>query len=357
MSTLIHTLGNTTVEADMRVHAARVSCQDEIRDAISAALEWIGWETIVEPNARVFLKPNLTWATHSPGVTTLPAVLEAVVSVVRTRTCKITIGESDGGYHAFRAEEAFRNHGVYEIADRYDAQVVNLSRMETEVAETSVESRNVQVELPSLLLHDVDVFISIPVLKVHAMTRVSLGFKNQWGCIPDAMRLRYHPEFNLRIVAINKILNPQIAVYDGTYFLDKNGPIAGEAIQMDLLIVADDIGAGDFVSCGLMGIDPNRIGHFRVARTAKMFPSSLDEVRLNDDFQHLKGRKLHLRRSLINWVALWAFNSKPLTRLLYDSAAGRLLHKAFFVLRRNPLVERLLCGKFRPPSTREGVEK
>jgi len=63
----------------------------------------------------------------------------------------------------------------------------------------------VTVESPVFLLDEVDVFVILPVPKVHVMTRVSLGFKNQWGCQPGAMRLRDHPASAKKILAINML--------------------------------------------------------------------------------------------------------------------------------------------------------
>lgn len=71
--------------------------------------------------------------------------------------------------------------------------------------------------------------------KVHAMTRVSLGFKNQWGCLGDKMRVTQRPVFDKVIVAINKLIKTVFASY-GNYFLDYTGPMMGEAVPMNIVI-------------------------------------------------------------------------------------------------------------------------
>ena len=153
----------------------------DLENEIAAALKWIGWDTIIEPEARVFIKPNFTYPFYKPGVTTSPQVMEALISVLSTQTSNIIIGESDGGYHAWKAEEAFQGHNLYKIAGRYGAELVNLSKIEAEDTEVKVGSKTVRARLPSLLLREVDAFITVPVPKVHVMTRLSLAFKNQWG--------------------------------------------------------------------------------------------------------------------------------------------------------------------------------
>ncbi len=337
-----------------RAYVTKFNTVNEIEQKLLEALSWIRWENIVAQDAKVFIKPNLTWPVYTPGVTTSPVVLEAVVSILRSRTPNITIGESDGGYHSFEAEEAFRKHGIYEIADRYGAKVVNLCKTEAETVQGKIGSKTLQIKLSSLLLHDIDVLISIPVPKVHAMTGVSLGFKNYWGCIPSAMRLKHHPLFSELVLLINRMFNSQIVIYDGTYFLDKNGPMTGEPVQMNLLIAANEVGVGDFVCCQLMGVNPFKISHLKTAHKAGMFPSSLDEIELNTDLGGFVGRSFCLERNLLNWIALLAFNSNLLTTLLYDSVIGKLLHKILYTIRQSRFIRHLLYGRFEPPNVKRG---
>lgn len=339
-----------------RVFVSKLNSGTSIQNQILEALNWLRWETIVKPSARVFIKPNLTWPEPTPGVTVTPEFIEAVVAVLCTRTRRVTIGESNGGSHGFKAEEAFEKHGLYSIAERYGIQVINLSRLPSEQIDVAVNSKNVTVELPSLLLYDIDVFITLPVPKLHAMTGVSLAFKNQWGCIPNTMRLRNHAQFSEKIVAINKLLKPKIALYDGTFFLDKNGPMMGEPIRMDLLIATDDIGAGDWVCCELMHLNAIRVKHLWVARKEGLFPNRFDEIVLNQPVDGMRGRPFRLKRNLVNWIALVAFNHPWGTKVLYDSVFAAPIHWLLYTVRRNPFIGRLLYGETEPPKV-EGRHK
>lgn len=66
-------------------------------------------------------------------MSTTPAFVREVVSVLREKTPNITIGESDGGYHSFRAEEASASHGLYEMEKHFGVRVVNLSGLPAEI--------------------------------------------------------------------------------------------------------------------------------------------------------------------------------------------------------------------------------
>src|ERR1043166_1415201 len=143
-----------------RVFIERFAGADEMRAALKEALAWIDVQRIIPPNSRVFIKPNLTWRTPTPGVTVTPSFIRAVVESLLPLTRNITIGESEGGQACFQAEDAFETHGLYSLATDYGVKVVNLSKGKHERAETTVRGKKEAIDLPSLLLHDIDVFIT-----------------------------------------------------------------------------------------------------------------------------------------------------------------------------------------------------
>jgi len=128
-------------------------------------------------------------------------------------------------------EDAFNGHGIFEMCRRYGVRAINLTRYPRESVATEIAGGRVEVELSQLLTRETDVFITMPVPKLHMMTGVSLGFKNQWGCLPDVngcaitatFRARFSPSTNPK---------PHFAIFDGTWFLDRNGPLDGVPIRM-----------------------------------------------------------------------------------------------------------------------------
>ncbi len=272
-----------------------------------------------------------------------------MISVIRKRTRQISLGESDGGYHSFCSEDAFRGHGLLEMAERPAVCLLNLSKLPSETLELVITGHPVCVTLPRFLLHEVDVFITLPVPKTHVMTGVSLAFKNQWGCIPSAMRLQEHPDFDRKIVAINRVLNPQLVVFDGTYFLDGAGPMTGDAVKMDLLIAGDGPGTASAVACRVMGINPDSIAHHRVAKREGLFPNDLEEVEINTRPDPFCRRKFKMRRAFLDWISLAGFHNRTLSRIFWEMPSAGPLHALLYAIRRNPWIGRLLYGKAGPP--------
>jgi uncharacterized protein (DUF362 family) len=303
---------------------------------IESALEWLDWRAVISPGARVSIKPNLTYPMHKSGVTTSPAILESLIRALSSRTRNITIVESDGGSYSWPAEEAFTGHGIPEMCRRYEARAVNLTSYPRETLQTEIAGRSVSVEVSKLLTRETDVFITMPVPKLHMMTGVSLGFKNQWGCLPDVKRLRNHADFARKVLAINKILRPQLAIFDGTYFLDRGGPLEGDPIRKNLLIASRDAGAGSLACCALMGIDPRSVPHLRLAIAEAMMPPTVDALLANDAIDAFKGEAFKLERSWSQSLTRAIFRSRLATIALYDSPLAKPAHELVYLVRGRP---------------------
>ncbi len=300
---------------------------------VESALEWLEWHSVIASDARVSIKPNLTNPTPKAGVTTSPAMLEAVIRALSIRTRNINVVESDGGSSAWTAEEAFDGHGISGMCRRYGARAINLTRYPRENVTTEMAGRRVEVELSRLLTRETDVFITMPVPKLHMMTGVSLGFKNQWGCLPDVKRLRNHCDFARKVLAINKILKPQFAIFDGTWFLDHSGPLEGVPIRKDMLIASRDAGAGSLVCCELMGIDPRSISHLRLAMAEQMMPRIISDIASNAALEEFKGPPFNLHRNWFQWLTLLVFHSRLATIALYDSPLASSAHRLVYLFR------------------------
>src|SRR5262249_23344651 len=283
---------------------------ESLQQRIRESLAWIGAPRVITRGTRVFIKPNLTWRVPTPGVTVSPVFLQKLVENLLPLTDRITIGESEGGQACFYAEDAFEQHGVYDLATTYGVRVVNLSHEPQVDVSTAVLGKPISVALPRLLLREVDVFITVPVPKMHALTVASLGFKNQWGCLGGNMRVTRHPQFDRTILAINRLVKTRFCIFDGTHFLDHTGPLMGEAVPMNLIVAGDDVGAASLACCRIMRLDPMSVPHHRLARRDGMFPESLDGVRCNRDPEEFAGRRFGVESLSVNHLHLGGFRRR-----------------------------------------------
>ncbi len=302
------------------------------------ALAWLQAEPALRRAAGIFLKPNLTYPCFKPGVTTTPEMLAAAMQVFKEIHPRVILGESDGGYGSFQIEEAFQGFDLYNQGRRYGVEVVNLSQEPAEECVIPTRRGDVCLGLPRFLLREDFVTVTLPVPKVHCMTGISLSFKNQWGCIPDMMRLRLHYYFNEIIGPLNRLLKVGLAIMDGAYGLTKNGPIAeGEAVQPGWLLVGETPGATDRLASHLMGLPLEKYPHYRGIHRTEPLPG-LADIETNRDPEPFRTQtpEFYLRRHFWNRVAKTTWYSRRWCHLVYESRVAGLLHKIMYTFRERP---------------------
>ncbi|MCD6308655.1 MAG: DUF362 domain-containing protein [Candidatus Latescibacteria bacterium] len=104
------------------------STEGGAEQAVRDGFNHIGWKDIIQHDARVFIKPNLTYPKHKPGGTTTLAFIETVIRILKERTPNIAVGESDGGNRSYTAEVPIEGRDLYDITGRHGVDLVNLSR-------------------------------------------------------------------------------------------------------------------------------------------------------------------------------------------------------------------------------------
>jgi uncharacterized protein (DUF362 family) len=303
--------------------------------AVQELLEGCRWRDLVKTEAKVVIKPNL--CTERPEqihtANTSLGVLRAVCEVLRGRTSRITIVESDGARYA--AEAAFENNGVYRLAEELDVQVRNLSKDEL-------------VEAPDCRLNgfgfartwlEADVFVTLPVLKTHATTVFTGSLKNQWGCIPRYDRILLHKYLHELIGIVNQLRPVSLALMDGLVGMQGRGPINGYPINLNVLLASRDPVALDGTAMRLIGLDPSTSQH--VVHAQQLGLGTLERTAIDVD-----GPFAELQTRVEPAVEDWAI------KLMNGVARSRLLTKylllndgVFYPVRRVVGTVRWLLGR------------
>jgi len=309
--------------------------------AVRELLERVGWREVVAPGAAVAVKPNL--CTERPeqihtANTSLP-VLRAVCEVLKERTSRITIVESDGARYA--AEAAFENNGVYRLADELGVNVVNLSK--DKLLEVS-DPRMKGFGLARTWL-EADAFITLPVLKTHATTVFTGALKNQWGCIPRYDRILLHKHLHELIVEINRLRPVSLALMDGLVGMQGRGPINGYPINLNALLASRDPVALDATAMRLIGRNPYTSRHVVHAHRIGLGQIAESEIAVDGPFHELQTTAEPAAEDwairLMNLISKSSLLTKYL--LLNDGV--------FYPVRRAVMVQRWLTGRGRKPAT------
>jgi len=291
---------------------------------LRAAFEYIGLNKELSVPRKIFVKPNFTFPRPISGVTTSRDILESILRLLVERGAEVFVGESNGGYGSFTAAEAFTGQGLFDICRRTGAQPLDLSKEELEEHSGIVGGKEVSVRLARVLVKEVDFTISLPVLKVHAMTTVSLSLKNLWGCYPTDLRLLEHKDLDRKLALISSLIKARFAIVDATYGLDRHGPMEGEARFLGKFMASNDLIALDTVCARMMGFNPEKILHLRNL-TSYMSPrSSPDPVSNEDSTRYEWG--FTLQRNLIDSLSFACFHNDLLARIVFHSPFTRPIY-------------------------------
>ncbi|MBM4460186.1 MAG: DUF362 domain-containing protein [Chloroflexi bacterium] len=262
--------------AQVVVRSTRTRLLDE---AVRSLMETCQWEEIVPRDGCVALKLNLNTAVPEKieSANTSPALVESVCRVLQARTHDIALVEA----HAYRnsAEEAFAATGIYEVAQRVGAKVINLSH------EPCREVGNpILGALPAILL-DADVFMTLPVVKTHALTYFTGSLKNQWGCVPRYDRISLHWALDELLVDLQRLLKPQLCIMDGIIGVDRRGPTNGRPRRLDIVLGSADAVALDATAMRLVGLDPTRARHVVMAAQAGLGKFQPEDIQIDSDWE------------------------------------------------------------------------
>ena len=303
-----------------------------LKSTLRAGLEFIQWDKYFNRNSKVFVKPNFTFPYYEKGVTTSPEFLRCLLELLKSKADRVIVGESDGGNRSFTAEDSFEGHNMYEICGETGVELVNLSKLPAQTIESKVLGKKVRVQLPKLLLEETDCFISVPTLKVHVMTTVSLSLKNLWGCVPDTMRCLQHQNLIYKLSLIAERLKPKMVVIDGTYALDKHGPMYGEAVKSNLVMVADNPVAADALGARILGFSPQGIKSIVVAEKAGLGSMRAEDVATNQDWQRYK-RQFKIEKTVIDRLSILLFYNDAFARLVMNSPLTSVIYQVAGIFR------------------------
>lgn len=234
-----------------------------VREAITLAG---GLEEVIDGGSRVLVKPNLCMPKPSgSGVLTDARVTEAVTKMILDLGPKsVIIGDGAiAGYDfsGFSTRETFEASGMVEVAERLGVELRNLNT--DAVAEVTISDPHVmeKVRVAKTAVES-DVIVSVPVLKSHIRTHVTLSLKNMKGVMPGAEKRKSHRlGLDLAIVDLISAVRPHYAVIDATVGMEGLWQYPQDKREVGLIIAGRDPLAVDIVGTSVMGIDPNQVMH------------------------------------------------------------------------------------------------
>jgi uncharacterized protein (DUF362 family) len=105
-------------------------------------------------------------------------------------------------------------------------------------------------------------------MKTHTNTVVTGILKNQFGCLAETDKDKYHPYLPDVIADVNAVIKPALSLVEGCPAMEGKGPIQGSPVDMDLLILGVDPVAVDATMARVMMLEPHRIRTLLISESA-----------------------------------------------------------------------------------------
>ncbi len=254
---------------------------------------------------RVVLKPNLVEYNAAHTINTNPLLIAAAIDAFRSVGAKEVI-VADGPGHQRDTEMLLELSGLDEVLKSEKAKFVDLNLDNIYRVPTTTQFTTMQeLWLPETILN-ADLVVSMPKMKTHHWAGVTLSLKNLFGVIPSVHYgwpknvLHWHG-INESIADIATTVKPGFTIIDGIEGMEGNGPLHGETVKSQVIVMSDNLAAADATATRLMGLDPTRIVHLnymrqlgepiverRIAQVGESLSAYRREFRVIDDFKHLK---------------------------------------------------------------------
>lgn len=255
-----------------------------------------GLEEIVPRNSRVLVKPNFTFAPTHCGITH-PEVVEGVVRMLAAASPReVLIAEGSGDTYT---SQSFRFQGMYRIAARYGARVVDLNLEEGVKTRVPEGLGREHIMVPRAVVES-DVLVSIPIFKLWGGSPLSLCLKNliglyggrYYGYNKDSdsgakedpfyglagevgTELGAHkPTLADSICAMNSVVPTHLAIIDAL----EGGDGRGNYLRMDTLIAGRNPVATDAVGMAVAGFSAAEHRTFALCAERGLGPCRLEDI-------------------------------------------------------------------------------
>lgn len=257
-----------------------------------------GGRNLLKKSGKVLIKVN--GIDFKPHVYTSPEVVGALVRYFfKAGASQIYVMENSTQGNITRL--VFSVTGM----DRMCAQTGAIPVYLDETAEVPLYLETLQsfVQIPDfihdhLILNRRDhLYISVPKLKTHSMTTVTLGIKNQFGLIHQRSRIPDHNfKLHQKIADIFKVIQPDFTVIDGieaTNFGHYPCESQSEKCvhQLNLLCGGNDPLAVDIVGARLLGFGIEKVPHLQCAAAFGTGEGRFEAIDMvNPDLFHARAR-------------------------------------------------------------------
>jgi uncharacterized protein (DUF362 family) len=251
-----------------------VKVGQDVEAAVREAIQMAGGlGDLISSKSRVLIKPNIASRDRSgTGKVTDARVTEAVVKIVqRQKPARIVIGEGSAvGFDFPDLQDtmmALEESGTKAVAEKLGVPVVDLNRDSNREVEVPGAFVMKTVKIARTVLES-DVIVSVPVMKTHIRSAVTLSLKNMKGVMPGGEKRKTHQlGLELAIADLNSVVKPHFAVVDGLVGMEGLWEYPDDCVRVGVVGASRDPVALDSVFARVMGVEVQEVMHLQYCQS------------------------------------------------------------------------------------------
>lgn len=269
----------------------------EVKRAVSRAVELLGGIGLfASAGEKILLKPNMLSADPPEKCsTTNPAVFKAVAGIFLEAGAAVSYGDSPG-FHS--PEAAAKKTGMEQVASELGIKLADFKSGKEIVYNEGRQNKKFVIANGVLKSDGV---VSLPKLKAHGLARMTGCIKNQFGCVPGALKGEFHVripnalDFCKMLVDLNAFVKPRLYVMDAVVAMEGNGPRSGNPKQLGVILASADPVALDAIVCRIIDLNPEFVPTIKYGREAGM--GSYEDIELvGDDIGEFIDKRFRITR-------------------------------------------------------------
>src|SRR5216684_9054544 len=232
----------------------------------------------------VVLKPNLVDYIPGSAINTHPLLVAAATECFRRLGAnKVVVAEGPG--HQRDTQLVLSQSGYAPILRDNEIRFIDLNRDElVQVNLRASYTRMKRLWLPKTVVQ-ADFLVSMPKVKTHHWSGVTLSMKNMFGVVPGSRygwpkNILHWSGIQQSILDICSTVPVHFVIADAIMAMEGNGPLNGTPRPLGSIVLADDPVAVDATCARLMGLEPGRVVHIREAAKflGNSSPTLIDQV-------------------------------------------------------------------------------
>ncbi len=220
-------------------------------------------------NKTVILKPNMVDYWPGKVISTNAIFLASVISLCEYLQAKdIIVAEGSGNFRD--TEFVLGKTGIGDVCKSKQVKFVDLNIDDIEPVDNPDGFSGINpFYLPKTILN-ADVIISLPKMKCHHWALLTASMKNFFGIVPGKKygwpkNLLHHRGIPQCIIDLVLLAKPHFAIVDGILAMEGDGPLNGDTVEANLIIMGDDLASVDATCARVMELELDKIPYLAMA--------------------------------------------------------------------------------------------